>query len=137
MGDIVIELARAGKLKSGAAYEHIPPPLALFPDKLERSEMTKYKAAMRVVSAVVTDDQEQVFRADTIDETMLIAKARALDLEVRRWIAIKKGVRLSGKLKANVFGVGSNARKLPDSVWPRPTGGLFGGLGGLFSSSNK
>ena len=69
---------------------------------------------MRVVSAVVTDDQEQGFRAATIDETMLVAKSRALDLEVCQCIAGMKGVRMSGKLKVNVeyvFGVGSNARK--------------------------
>ena len=133
MSEIVIELARGGQLKSGTAYENIPPPLAILPRQLDRNERTKYNYAMRVVSAAVKEDQEAVFRAKDIDNAALVAKGKALDLEVRRWIASKTGKDLK-KVKAKVLGVGANAQGLPESAWPRPTGGLFGGL--LFGRNN-
>ena len=133
MSEIVIELARGGQLKSGTAYENIPPPLAILPRQLDRNERTKYNYAMRVVSAAVKEDQEAVFRAKDVDNAALVAKGKALDLEVRRWISNKTGKDLK-KVTAKVLGVGANAQQLPDSAWPRPTGGLFGGL--LFGRNN-
>ena len=128
MSEIVIELARSGMLKSGAAYEDMPPPLAVLPRPFERNEKTKYKLAMRVVSAAVTKDQDDIFRAAEINEAELVAKGTALDLEVRRWLANKTKKKLTKKLTAQVLdlGVGANAQKLPDSAWPRSSGGLFG-----------
>jgi len=136
MSDIVVELARGGQLKSGAAYESIPPPLAVLPRALDRNEKTKHTLAMRVVSAAVKDDQEAVFRAKDLDSAALVAKGKALDLEVRRWIASKAGKDVR-KVRANVLGVGANAQALPDSVWPRPSGGLFGGMFSRSSANNN
>jgi len=133
VSDVVVELARAGRLKSGAAYENMPLPLGLFPGGLPPSEVNKYRLAMRVVSAAVTDDQEEVFRSAEIDDAELLKKAKALDDACRKWIASKLGRQKVGKLTAQVLGLGANAGKLPDSAWPRPTGGLFGGL---FSRNN-
>ena len=50
---------------------------------------------MRVVDAAVTKDQDDVFRAAEIDEAALVAKGKALDLEVRRWLAIKMNKNLT------------------------------------------
>ena len=41
---------------------------------------------MRVVDAAVTKDQDDVFRTAEIDEAELVAKGKALDLEVRRQV---------------------------------------------------
>ena len=115
------------KLKSGSSYESMPPPLAILPRVFDRNEKTKYKLAMRVVNAAVTKDQDDVFRAAEINEAELVAKGKALDLEVRRWLANKMNKNLTtSRLTAQVLGVGANAQKLPDSAWPRSNGGLFG-----------
>ena len=87
VSDVVIELARTGRLKSGTALEDTAPPLNLFPSGLPSSEMNKYKLAMRVASAAVTEDQENVFRAAEIDDAELIQNAKALDEGCRNWIA--------------------------------------------------
>ena len=127
MSEIVIELARSGKLKSGSSHESMPPPLAILPRAFDRNEKTKYKLAMRVVDAAVTKDQDDVFRAAEIDEAELVAKGKALDLEVRRWLASKMNKNLTkSRLTAQVLGVGANAQKLPDNAWPRSNGGLLG-----------
>ena len=82
---------------------------------------------MRVVDAAVTKDQDDVFRAAEIDEAELVAKGKALDLEVRWWLASKMNKNLTkSRLTAQVLGVGANAQKLPDNAWPRSNGGLFG-----------
>lgn len=129
MSQIVIELARSGKLKSGSSYESMPPPLAMLPRALNRNEKTVYKLAMRVVDAAVTKDQDDVFRAAEIDEAQLVAKGKALDLSVRQWLARKMNKNLeNSRITAKVLGVGKNAQTLPADVWPRPTGGLFGGM---------
>ena len=127
LSEIVIELALSGKLKSGSSHESMPPPLAILPRAFDRNEKTKYKLAMRVVDAAVTKDQDDVFRAAEIDEAKLVAKGKALDLEVRRWLASKMNKNLTkSRLTAQVLGVGANAQKLPDNAWPRSNGGLFG-----------
>ena len=82
---------------------------------------------MRVVDAAVTKDQDDVFRAAEISEAELVAKGKALDIEVRRWLASKMNKSLNkSRLTAQVLGVGANAQKLPDNAWPRSNGGLFG-----------
>lgn len=130
MSEIVIKLARSGKLKSGSSYESMPPPPAILPRAFDRNEKTKYKLAMRVVDAAVTKDQDDVFRAAEINEAELVAKGKALDLEVRRWLASKMNKNpAKSRLAAQQvldLGVGANAQKLPDSAWPRSNGGLFG-----------
>ena len=127
MSEIVIELARSGKLKSGSSHESMPPPLAILPRAFDRNEKTKHKLAMRVVDAAVTKDQDDVFRAAEIDEAELVAKGKALHLEVRRWLASKMNKNLTkSRLTAQVLGVGANAQKLPDNAWPRSNGGLLG-----------
>ena len=84
---------------------------------------------MRVVDAAVTKDQDDVFRAAEIDEAQLVAKGKALDLSVRQWLARKMNKNLkNSRITAKVLGVGKNAQTLPADVWPRPTGGLFGGM---------
>ena len=128
VSDVVIELARAGKLKSGTAYEDTAPPLNLFPTGLPSSEMNKYKLAMRVASAAVTEDQEKVFRAAEINDAELIRNAKALDEGCRKWIAKALGRKKVGKLTAQVLGLGANARNVPAGEWPKPTGGLFGSI---------
>ena len=66
-----------------------------------------------------------MFRAAEIDEAELVAKGKALDLEVRRWLASKMNKNLTkSRLTAQVLGVGANApcfRTLP---------GCFGGIPG-------
>ena len=90
--------------------------------------MNKYKLAMRVASAAVTEDQEKVFRAAEIDDAELIQNAKALDEGCRIWIAKALGRKAVGKLTAKVLGLGANARNVPDDKWPRPQGGLFGSM---------
>ena len=61
---------------------------------------------MRVVDAAVTKDQDDVFRAAEIDEAELdlVAKGKALDLEVRRWLASKMNKSLNkSRLTAQVL----------------------------------
>ena len=128
VSDVVIELARTGRLKSGTAFEDTAPPLNLFPSGLASSEMNKYKFAMRVASAAVTEDQEKVFRAAEIDDAELIQNAKALDEGCRNWIAKALGRKAVGKLTAKVLGLGANARNVPGDKWPRPQGGLFGSM---------
>ena len=75
----------------------------------------------------LSQDQDDVFRAAEIDEAELVAKGKALDLEVRRWLASKMNENLTkSRLTAQVLGVGANAQKLPDNAWPRSNGGLLG-----------
>jgi hypothetical protein len=124
----VIELARTGRLKSGTAFEDTAPPLNLFSSGLPSSEINKYKLAMRVASAAVTEEQEKVFRAAEIDDAKLIQNAKALDEECRKWIAKALGRKEVGKLTAKVLGLGANARNVPNDKWPRPKGGLFGSM---------
>ena len=69
-----------------------------------------------------------MFRATEVDDAELVRNAKALDEECRKWIAAKLGRRKVGKLTAQVLGLGANARSVPDGEWPRPGGGLFGGL---------
>ena len=58
---------------------------------------------------------------------LFVAKGKALDLEVRRWLASKMNKSLNkSRLTAQVLGVGANAQKLPDNAWLRSNGGLFG-----------
>ena len=128
VSDVVIELARTGKLTSGTAYEDTAPPLNLFSAGLPSSEMNKYKLAMRVASAAVTEDQEKVFRAAEINDAELIRNAKALDEGCRKWIAKALGRKKVGKLTAQVLGLGANARNVPAGEWPKPTGGLFGSI---------
>ena len=98
-------------------------------DNSRHYEMTKYRLAMRVASAAVTEDQEKVFRAAEIDDAELVRNAKALDEDCRKWIAAKLGRGDNvGRLTAKVLGLGANARNVPHSAWPRPTGGLFGGI---------
>ena len=116
----------AGKLSAGAAYEDTAAPITLFPNKLERSEKAKYRAAMRVVSTVVNAEQDKIFRAKEPDEAKIVLEGKNLDLQVRKWLAEKEHKQLNVQQKANCYGVGRRALQLPESAWPKPNGGLFG-----------
>ena len=130
VGKIVVELARAGLLKSGTPYERTQPPPVLFPDILAPSERNKYVNAMRVVGVVVTDEQDRLFRADDPDIAKISAESNKINSAVLEWICRaestpEKKVVVSKKMSSRVFGVGARAAALPDNSWPISRGGLW------------
>ena len=130
ISSIVRELALNGSLKSNTPYPSTEPPPVLFPHGCK--EKTKYKDSMRVVAAVVTKEQEEVFRAKEPDQAHIVVEGEKLDLAVRQWLAEQENVRLSNAQTARMNAVGRRAAKLPETAFPtsrNSAGGLWSGLG--------
>ena len=84
---------------------------------------------MRVVGAVVTKQQDAVFRAKDPTMESMSAEAKKLDLAVIEWLCNVEGKRKSSRMTAKLTAVGNRAIKVPDSAWPRSAGALSSASG--------
>mmetsp|Transcript_6271 Transcript_6271/g.17538 ORF Transcript_6271/g.17538 Transcript_6271/m.17538 type:complete len:122 (+) Transcript_6271:372-737(+) len=102
MGKIVMQLAMTGQLKHGAPYDRTEPPPILFPRGLNPTEKNKYKKAMRVVGAVVTEGQDALFRHKEPSIEAMSCEAKKLDTAVIGWLCNAQNVRKTKKMTAKI-----------------------------------
>ena len=135
MGTIVMKLAMTGQLKNGAPYNRTEPPPVLFRRGLNATEKNKYRKAMRVVGAVVTKEQDALFRDKEPSIEAMSPEAKKLDDAVIGWLCNAEDVRKTNKMTAKVLAVGARAINVAEDKWPsKSTGALSSASGYIWSS---